>query len=138
MRDVFSKKKRSEVMSKIRKTNTKPELLVRSFLFKNGLRFRTYSKKLIGNPDIVLPKFKTIIFVNGCFWHAHKNCKYNKPPKSNTDYWIPKILRNSERDKRNKKELKQLGWKVLTIWECELEKTKQEKILTKLLNKLIK
>ncbi len=137
MKDVFTKEKRSEVMSKIRKTNTKPELLVRSFLFKNGLRFKIHKKNLSGNPDIVLPKYKTVVFVNGCFWHAHKNCKYNKMPKSNTNYWIPKILRNVERDKINEKLLSKLDWKVLTVWECELEKTKQENTLGKLLNKII-
>lgn len=137
MKDVFTKKKRSEVMSKIRKTNTKPELLVRSFLFKQGFRFRIYNKNLSGNPDIVLPKYKTVIFVNGCFWHAHKNCEYNKMPKSNMDYWIPKILKNVERDKRNKRELKKLKWQVLTVWECELEKLKQKKTLEKLHQKLL-
>ena len=119
-------------MSKIRKTNTKPEILVRRFLFSRGLRFRIHNKNLIGNPDIILAKFKTIVFVNGCFWHAHKNCKYNKPPKSNTDYWIPKILKNVERDKRNKRELKKLNWNVLTIWECQLGKIKQESTLENL------
>src|SRR3989338_4814443 len=115
----MDKATRSYTMSQIKKTNTKPELRLRSYLFKNGFRFRLYNKRLPGNPDIVLPKYKTIIFVNGCFWHAHKNCKYNKMPKSNTTYWVPKILRNVERDCSNKKELKKLGWNVLTIWECE-------------------
>jgi DNA mismatch endonuclease (patch repair protein) len=137
MGDIFSRKKRSEIMSRIRKTNTKPELSVRQFLFSQGLRYRLYNKSLPGNPDIVLTKFKTLIFVNGCFWHAHKNCKYNKLPKSNTSYWTPKILGNVERDVRNKKELKRLGWKVLTVWECELEKTKVKRTLEKLYQSLI-
>ncbi|MCW5909537.1 MAG: DNA mismatch endonuclease Vsr [Cyclobacteriaceae bacterium] len=136
MKDKFSKEKRSDIMSKIRKTDTKPELLVRKYLFSKGLRFRIYNKKLIGNPDIVLSKHKTVVFVNGCFWHAHKNCKLNRMPKSNTDYWIPKILKNVERDKRNKKELKKLGWNIFTIWECELRGKKREKTLTKLYRKI--
>jgi DNA mismatch endonuclease Vsr len=137
MKDKFSKEKRSEIMSKIRKTNTKPELLVRKYLFSKGLRFRIYNRKLIGNPDIVFPKYKTVVFINGCFWHAHNNCKLNRMPKSNTDYWIPKILKNVERDKRNKKELKHLGWNVLIIWECELSSQQREKTLIKLYKKII-
>ena len=125
-------------MSQIKKTNTKPELRLRSYLFKNGFRFRLYNKRLPGNPDIVLPKYKTIIFVNGCFWHAHKNCKYNKMPKSNTTYWVPKILRNVERDCSNKKELKKLGWNVLTIWECEAENKKLEKTTERTIDKINK
>jgi DNA mismatch endonuclease (patch repair protein) len=136
MKDQITSKRESVLMSKIRKKDTKPELLVRKFLFKNGLRFKLYNRKLIGNPDITLPKFHTVIFINGCFWHAHNNCKYNKMPKSNTSYWTPKILGNAERDVRNKKELKKLGWEVLTIWECELKKANQEKTLGKLLNHL--
>lgn len=132
MNDAFSKKKRSEIMSKIRKTNSKPEMLVRKFLFKNGFRFRIHSKKLLGNPDIVLPKYKTIVFVNGCFWHAHKNCKYNRMPKTNTAYWIPKIQGNVKRDKKNHKYLRKEGWNVLTVWECDLEKSKQTRTLNNL------
>lgn len=137
MKDVFAKKKRSEVMSKIRKTDTKPELIVRGFLIKKGLRFWIYLKTLVGNPDIVLPKYKTVIFVNGCFWHAHNKCKYNKMPQSNRNYWVPKILGNVERDKRNKKELKNLGWSVFIVWECELDKTKHVKTLERLYQKIL-
>jgi DNA mismatch endonuclease, patch repair protein len=136
MGDSFSKEKRSEVMSKIRKTNTKPELLVRKFLFGRGLRYRLYNKYLSGNPDLVLPKYKTVIFVNGCFWHAHKNCKLNRMPKSNTEYWLPKIVKNVDRDKRNKRVLKKLGWTVLTVWECELSKSTRMKTLEKLYKQL--
>ncbi len=138
MKDVFSKKKRSEVMSRIRKTNTKPELIVRRFLFSMGLRYRLYNKNLPGNPDIVLSKYKIVIFINGCFWHAHDNCKYNKIPKSNIHYWRPKILGNKERDKRNKKEIQKLGWQVFTVWECDLETTKRIKTLDKLYKKILK
>src|ERR1700734_3396284 len=96
---------RSHIMSKIRKTNTKPEIIVRSSLFRMGFRFRIHVKKLLGNPDIVLAKHKAIIFVNGCFWHAHDGCKHNKMPNSRQDYWIPKIMKNVERDRVNKIEL---------------------------------
>ena len=125
-------------MSQIKKTNTKPELVVRKFLFGKGFRYRLYNKSLPGNPDIVLPKFKTIIFVNGCFWHAHKGCKYNRMPKTRTEYWIPKITGNVERDKMNLKILKKLGWKTLVVWECELNKEKAESTLTKLVKKITK
>lgn len=136
MKDKFSKEKRSEIMSKIKKANTKPEMIVRKFLFSQGLRYRIHNKKLIGNPDIVLPKYKTIVFVNGCFWHAHNNCKLNRMPKSNTDYWIPKILRNVERDETNRVELEKLGWNVITVWECELGVKKREDTLIELYNKI--
>ncbi len=105
--------KRSRMMAKIKKTNTKPELIVRRFLFKNGFRYRLYNKNLPGNPDIVLPKYKTIIFINGCFWHLHEGCKYNRMPKSRPDYWPIKLQGNADRDKINKMELERinyLGW----------------------------
>lgn len=133
MADVFEPEVRSYIMSRIRKTDTKPEIAVRKHLFKNGFRYRIHYRKLLGNPDIVLPKYKLVIFVNGCFWHAHAGCKYNKLPKSNKDYWIPKIKRNVERDKKNKKELNILGWRVMTIWECETEKVNFEKIMCNLI-----
>src|SRR3982751_2984727 len=91
MADVYSQEVRSHVMSKIRKKDTKPEIIVRRFLFKNGFRFRIHVSDIIGNPDIVLPKYKTVVFVNGCFWHAHENCRYNRMPKSRPEYWGPKI-----------------------------------------------
>lgn len=125
-------------MSRIRSTNTKPEILVRKFLFKNGFRYRLHSKRLVGKPDIVLTKYKAVIFVHGCFWHGHINCKNAKTPASNNSFWVNKILSNSDRDKRNVKELKKLGWKVYAIWECQLKKSKAEKTLTTLMNKLLK
>ena len=137
MKDVFSKKKRSEVMSKIRKTDTKPELIVRRFLFSLGFRYRIYNKNLPGNPDIVLSKYKILVFINGCFWHAHDNCKLNRMPKSNLHYWMPKILGNKERDIKNRKQLRKLGWKVFTVWECDLSNKKQDKTLNKLYNKIL-
>jgi DNA mismatch endonuclease (patch repair protein) len=122
-------------MSKIRAIETKPEIKVRKFLFSKGFRYRKNSKELPGKPDIVLPKYKTVIFVNGCFWHGHKNCEAATLPKSKVEYWSKKIGSNIERDKRNKRELKKLGWKVIIVWECELKKIISEKNsrLTKLI-----
>ncbi len=136
MSDKFSKEVRSEIMARIRKTNSKPEIIVRKHLFSGGFRYRINVRKLPGCPDIVLSKFKTIIFVNGCFWHAHKNCKYNKRPKSNKSYWIPKINRNVERDITNKKQLQKLGWKVIIIWECEVISKNRQKHLDRLVKVL--
>ncbi len=134
----MDKDKRSYTMSRIRKTDTKPELRARKFLFTHGFRYRLYNKKLPGNPDIVLPKYKAIIFVNGCFWHAHEGCKYNRLPKTRTEYWHPKILGNVERDKMNLKALKKLGWKTFVIWECNLTPAKTETTMNKLMKKLTK
>ena len=108
-------------MSRIRSTNSKPEEIVRKYLFSKGFRYRKNVKKLPGCPDIVLPKYKTVIFVNGCFWHKH-DCPRFVWPSSNQEYWKPKILRNVERDKNNCRELSIMVWNVITIWECELKK----------------
>lgn len=108
-------------MSRIRSTNSKPEEIVRKYLFSKGFRYRKNVKKLPGCPDIVLPKYKTVIFVNGCFWHKH-DCPRFVWPSSNQEYWKPKILRNVERDMNNCRELSSMGWNVITIWECELKK----------------
>ena len=121
MADNHSKEVRSMNMSHIRSKNSKPEELVRKYLFSKGFRYRKNVKTLPGCPDIVLPKYKTVIFVNGCFWHKH-DCPRFVWPSSNEDYWRPKIMGNVERDKRNIAELQQLGWTVLTVWECELKK----------------
>ena len=125
-------------MAKIRKTNTKPELIVRKFLFKNGFRYRLYNNNLPGKPDIVLPKYKTVIFVNGCFWHLHNGCKYNRIPKSRPDYWPTKLQRNADRDNINKIELEKLDWNVITVWECDLEKDKVEDTMKPIIGKLLK
>jgi|TARA_B100001964_G_scaffold77121_1_gene87346 DNA mismatch endonuclease (patch repair protein) len=106
-------------MSAIRSKNTNPETVVRSLLFALGYRYRLHKKDLPGKPDIILKKHNTVIFVHGCFWHQHKECKRANIPKSNKKYWIPKLERNVERDKINKRELNRLGWNVITIWECE-------------------
>ena len=121
MTDNKTREERSVNMSHIRSSNTKPEELVRKYLFAQGFRYRKNDKRYPGKPDIVLPKYKTIIFVNGCFWHMH-NCSRSRLPKSNLDYWMPKIKRNVERDQENYEKLKRAGWNVLIIWECELKK----------------
>lgn len=119
MSDIYSKAKRSDIMSHIKGCDTKLELYVRKYLFSQGFRFRKNDKRYPGTPDIVLPKYNTLIFVHGCFWHGH-NCKIGKIPKSNVEYWKNKIERNKARDKKNEKLLKDVGWKVINVWECEL------------------
>ena len=118
--DIWNKEKRSECMSRIRSKNTKPELALRKALFARGFRYRVNDKKLPGKPDIVLPKYKTVIFIHGCFWHGHEDCKYAYIPKTNTRFWIDKITSNAERDKVNAEKLTALGWNVLMVWECEI------------------
>ena len=125
MADNHSKEVRSKNMSHIRSTNSKPEEIVRKYLFSKGFRYRKNVRTLPGCPDIVLPKYHTVILVNGCFWHKH-DCGRFVWPSSNTEYWIPKINRNVERDKQNHKKLIDMGWKVMIIWECELKKNVRE------------
>ena len=136
MADVHDKKTRSYNMSQIRSTNTKPELLVRKFLHAQGYRYRLHDKKLPGHPDIVLPKYKTIIFIHGCFWHGHANCKYYKVPQTRTEWWLAKINRNKANDTKAAKALKKEGWNIITIWECSLKPAKADKTLTRLLTRL--
>jgi DNA mismatch endonuclease (patch repair protein) len=119
MVDVFSQEKRKWLMSRIQKMHTKPEKIVRSLIHRMGYRFRIQRKNLPGNPDIVLPRYNTLIFVNGCFWHGHKNCRKGKRPVTNKAFWNQKIDSNIQRDQANYKKLKAHGWKVLVIWECE-------------------
>jgi DNA mismatch endonuclease (patch repair protein) len=133
MVDVHTPETRSYNMSMIKGKNTKPEILVRSFLFKNGCRFRLHVSTLPGKPDIVLPKFKTVIFIHGCFWHGHNKCKYFVIPKTRTDWWLAKITRNKQLDKDNKAKLKIAKWKVIEIFECQLKTSKRLVTLTKLL-----
>lgn len=121
MPDIFDTKKRSEIMSKISGKNTKPEIFVRSLLHRMGYRFRLHCP-LPGRPDICLPKYHTVIFVHGCYWHRHKLCKKGQSlPSSNADFWTQKFEDTKNRDQRNYRELKQLGWSVLIVWECELK-----------------
>lgn len=133
MADRVSKKCRSKNMAAISSKNTIPEIIIRKKLWSLGYRYRLHSKKLPGKPDIYIPRLKTAIFVHGCFWHQHEGCKRSTIPKSNTDYWIPKLERNKERFLNQKKELVIQGLKVVVIWECE---TKKENIETIILNRL--
>lgn len=123
MADVHTPEQRSYNMSRIRGKNTKPEELVRRYLFAQGFRYRKNDIRFPGKPDIVLPKYKTVIFVNGCFWHAHEGCKYFVWPKSNVDFWKRKINGNMQRDLRNNQLLSEQGWNVILIWECQLKKS---------------
>lgn len=119
--DIFSKSKRSDIMSKISGKETKPEILVRKYLFSKGFRYRKNVKDLPGKPDIVLPKYKTIIFIHGCFWHGHEGCKKSNLPTTNTEFWSEKIGKNIERDRFNINNLNNKGWKVIIVWQCELK-----------------
>ncbi len=136
MGDVHSKKTRSYNMSRIRSKDTKPEMLVRKHLFSYGFRYRLHDKKLPGKPDIVLPKYKTVIFIHGCFWHGHEACSYYVIPKTRTDWWLNKINNNIANDGKSVLKLTALGWKVLEIWECDLKKGKAEQTLTALANEI--
>ena len=122
MADVHTAETRSYNMSQIRSKNTRPELIVRKTLFANGFRFRLHKSDLPGKPDIVLKKFKTVIFIQGCFWHGHQNCKYFVVPKTRTEWWLQKINRNRELDQINTGKLSDLGWQIIEIFECQLKK----------------
>jgi DNA mismatch endonuclease, patch repair protein len=122
MTDVHTPQVRSYNMSRIRGKNTRPEILVRKFLHSKGFRFRLHDKRLPGKPDIILPKYKTIVLINGCFWHGHENCKYFVVPKTRTDWWKNKIVQNKKADNENYAKLTRIGWKVITIFECKLKR----------------
>jgi len=134
MTDVHDKATRSYNMSRIKGKDTKPEMLVRKFLFSKGFRYRLHDKKLPGKPDIVLPKYKTVIFIHGCFWHGHEGCKYYVVPKTRTEWWLDKIGKNIANDNKAIAALTERGWKVILIWECELKST----TFTETSNKLLK
>ena len=136
MADVHEPETRSYNMSQISGKDTKPEMLVRKFLHGNGFRYRLHVKDLPGKPDLVLPKYNTVIFVNGCFWHAHEGCKYFKIPDTRTEWWKEKLYSNKERDERNKEILQSRGWSIITVWTCELKPKKVKKKLNKLINEL--
>ena len=123
MPDTLTQEQRRRCMSHIRSKNTKPEILVRHELFRRGYRYRINVSKLHGRPDIVSPKYKTVIFINGCFWLGHEGCKHFVLPKSNIEYWKSKILRNQQRDKETILKLQQQGWRVIVVWECEINKS---------------
>ena len=134
--DKLTKERRSWNMSRIRAKDTKPEMSVRSILHRMGYRFRIHPKELPGKPDIVLPKYHTIIFVHGCFWHGHEQCKDFQPPKTRTQWWLDKINRNKEKDIENITQLKKLGWKVIVVWECELTPDRIEGSIKSIVDRL--
>lgn len=137
MADVHDKETRSYNMSRIKGKDTKPEMLVRRHLHKLGFRYRLHVKNLPGKPDIILPKYKTVIFVHGCFWHGHEGCKYFVVPKTRTEWWLNKINGNVANDKKAFEALKELGWKVIEVWECELKSKKVGETLAKLPGKIV-
>lgn len=137
MADVHSKATRSYNMSRIKGKNTKPEMLVRKFLHAEGFRYKLHDKTLPGKPDLVLPKYKTAIFIHGCFWHGHEGCKYFVVPKTRTEWWLKKISSNITNDIKAQKALIKDGWKVITIWECELKVNNLKTSLTNLISNLI-
>ncbi|PJJ67319.1 T/G mismatch-specific endonuclease [Chryseobacterium geocarposphaerae] len=136
MADIYSSKKRSDIMSRISGKDTRPEVLVRKYLFSKGYRFRKNDKRFPGRPDIVLPKYKTIIFINGCFWHGHKDCKKSKLPETRKEFWENKINKNIQRDKSNIEELENQGWNVIVIWECKLKSKVFEETLICIMKKM--
>ena len=129
MADIKTKESRSYNMSRIAGKDTKPEELVRKYLFSKGFRYRKNVRKLPGTPDVVLPKYRTVIFVNGCFWHGHEGCKYFVWPKSNAEFWRQKIETNISRDQRKEAQLRDMGWNVMIVWECELRPPKRQATL---------
>lgn len=135
MADNHTPEVRSYNMSRIRNKDTKPEEIVRKYLFSQGFRYRKNVKELPGRPDIVLPKFKTVVFVHGCFWHMH-NCGAFRWPATNYEYWNKKILGNVERDRKNEELLKVAGWNVITIWECDLTRNRRNVTLMELVEKI--
>jgi DNA mismatch endonuclease (patch repair protein) len=136
MADVHSREVRSYNMSKIRGKNTIPEILVRKYLFSKGLRYKLHDKQLPGTPDIILPKYKTIIFVHGCFWHGHEDCKYYVVPKTRAEWWQNKINTNKANDDRAIQSLTTAGWNIITVWECNLKIGKREETLNALYQKI--
>jgi DNA mismatch endonuclease, patch repair protein len=136
MADVHDKKTRSFNMSRIKSKDTKPEMLVRKFLFSNGFRYKLHDKGLPGKPDLVFPKYKTVVFIHGCFWHGHDGCKYFVTPKTRTAWWINKICVNKQKDAENVVKLQEQGWKVINIFECELRAERRGPTLSNLTNEL--
>lgn len=129
MTDIVDPRTRSAMMAAIKGKNTKPEIIVRRFLHRLGFRFQLHRRDLPGRPDIVLPKYRTVVEVRGCFWHRHEGCPFAYMPKSNREFWESKLNGNRERDRRNLRELARLGWRAIEVWECELE---EDRILERL------
>jgi DNA mismatch endonuclease (patch repair protein) len=135
--DRLTPGERSRLMSKIRSKDTKPELIVRRYLHAKGFRYRLHDKSLPGKPDLVFPKYQTVLFIHGCFWHGHKICRPNNTPKSNKSYWVNKLERNIIRDQQNVKALSEAGWRVFVIYECELSKTSAEMTLLRVSQQIV-
>jgi DNA mismatch endonuclease, patch repair protein len=136
MADIFSIKKRSEVMSLVKSSNTRPEMVVRRYLFSKGFRYRVHCKSLPGKPDMVFKRLKTVVFINGCFWHNHLGCVKARVPKTRPEFWANKMETNATNDVKNQMLLKKQGWKVITIWQCDLKPTKVKSTLHKLERRL--
>ncbi|NLR58905.1 DNA mismatch endonuclease Vsr [Chitinophaga polysaccharea] len=136
MTDVHSVQIRSYNMSRIKSKNTKPEILVRKFLFAHGLRYKLHDNTLPGKPDLVFPRYRKVVFINGCFWHGHKGCKYSTIPKTRTTWWLEKITKNMENDSKVIHSLKQLHWDVIIVWGCQLKGVTKKKTLKNLLDKI--
>jgi len=136
--DTVSKEVRSRNMAAIKGKDTKPEILVRKFLFNKGFRYKLYDKALPGTPDLVFPKYRTVLFIHGCFWHGHEGCKYFVIPKTRTGWWVNKINRNKQLDKENMTKLRGLDWKVITIFECRLRPKYRSRTLSLLVARLAK
>ncbi len=138
MADVMTPEQRSRCMAAIKGKDTKPEMIVRKYLFSRGLRYRVNNRKLPGSPDIVLKKYKTVVFIDGCFWHGHEGCKYYRLPKTNVDFWRHKIAMNIARDYANGVDLRLAGWRVIRVWECDIKtKAKREETLERLYQEII-
>lgn len=133
--DIYSREKRSDIMARVKATDSIPELTVRRLLHGLGYRYRLHRNNLPGRPDIVLSKHKSVIFVHGCFWHHHKGCKKSKLPETNENFWKKKILDNVARDKRTVRELRKTGWKVLVLWECQVRSSELQKKIKHFLEK---
>jgi len=136
MADVHEPETRSYNMSQISGKDTKPEMIVRKFLHANGFRYRLHVKDLPGKPDLVLPKYNTVIFVHGCFWHVHEGCDYFKLPQTNIEFWEQKLYGNKKRDEKHTEELQKMEWDVIVVWECELKADKKEKTLIRIIDEL--
>ncbi len=136
--DVHDSKTRSYNMSCIKGKRTKPEEIVARYLFSQGFRYRRNVRSLPGTPDIVLKKYNTVIFVNGCFWHMHENCRYSVMPENHKEFWAEKLLKNKERDDKKKRQLEQMGWNVIVVWECQLKGEEKLPALEKLKSDVLK